>query len=397
MLMFSSKSPQETSLEDLAHTFSERSKESISKQALQERFNDGAVAFLESVLADQLSAQLSLVDKEAYSNFNRVRIKDSTRYSLPENLSTVYAGHGGNSGPAQISIQYEYDLITGKTLGLALTSANRNDQQDSKETLHNIEKGDLLIRDLGYTTQGYIKHVQQQGAYYLNRLNPRWVVLDPKGRPIKYAEVLKKLRKRSRSTFEISVSICIGSERIPSRLIASRVDQKTYEKRMLKIKKENTRRGYNLTEAYKTSAALNLFITNVPAEWLATDQVRHTYGLRWQIELVFKTWKSQLQINKVKAVKTQRFQCELIARLIWILLNWQLYRITQRCMTSKCSTWKFFKTTIRTADHLRRVLFENSPPCHWLQIIIPNANRKYRTEIKRGKQDYSQILLNLLA
>jgi hypothetical protein len=104
LLMFSNRSPQETSLEDLACNFSDRSNKCITKQAIQERFNDHAVAFIESVLADQLSTKLSLIDKETYSNFNRVRIKDSTRYALPENLGTTYTGHGGVSGPAQISI-----------------------------------------------------------------------------------------------------------------------------------------------------------------------------------------------------------------------------------------------------------------------------------------------------
>jgi len=395
--MFANRSQQETSLEDLACNFSDRSKESITKQAIQERFNDHAVAFLESVLIDQLSNQLPLVDKVTYGNFSRVRIKDSTRYGLPAALGSVYTGHGGRSGPAQISIQYEYDLITGKTLDLSLTSANRNDQQDSKETLYNIEKGDLLIRDLGYTTQGYIKYVQEKGAYYLNRFNPKWIALDQNGKPINYSNLLKKFKKNSRSLLEISVRICIGKELIPSRLVVSRVDQRTYEKRMHKIRNETKRRGYNVTEAYKTTAALNLFITNVPSQWLATDQVRNTYGLRWQIELIFKAWKSQLQINKVKAVRTQRFQCELMARLIWVLLNWQVYRIIQRCMTSKCSTWKFFKTAIRISEKLRQVLFENRPVAQWLELIIANPNRKYRTEIRQGKHDYSRILNNLLA
>jgi hypothetical protein len=395
--MFSSKSPQETSLEDLAYSFSDRSNKSITKQGIQERFNDHAVAFLQSVLADQLSNQLPLIDKKTYSNFNRIRIKDSTRYRLPENLETIYTGHGGGSGPAQISIQYEYDLMAGKALDLSFTGANRNDQQDSKETLHNIEKGDLLIRDLGYTTQGYVKHVQEKGAYYLNRLNPKWILLDQHRKPINFSKVLRKIKKNSRSLLEISVCIRIGKELFPSRLIVSRVDQKTYEKRLHRVNMENKRRGFNVSEAYKVTAALNLFITNVPSEWLATDQVRRTYGLRWQIELIFKTWKSHLQINKVKSVRTQRFQCELMARFIWILLNWQVYRITQRCMNSKCSIWKFFKNAFRTSDRLRQVLFENRPASHWLELIIPNAARKYRTEIKNGKHDYSQILNDLLA
>lgn len=394
--MFSGKSLQETSLEDLAVDFCDRSNKSITKQAIQQRFNDQAVTFLESVLADQLSNQLPTVDKQHYTHFNRVRIKDSTRYRVPKNLAEVYTGHGGDGGPAQISIQYEYDLISGKTIDLSLTAATRNDQRDSRETLHNIEKDDLLIRDLGYTTQGYIKHVQQTGAYYLNRLNPVWTVRDKHLAKINYANILKKFKRNSRVALEMNVIICIGKELFPSRLIASRVDQQTYEKRMRNTNKKSRRRGFKVLSSYKTTAALNLFITNVPSEWMTTDQVRNVYGLRWQVELIFKTWKSQLHINKVRSVKTQRFQCELLARFIWIMINWQAYRITQARMTKKCSTWKFFKRAIRVSHHLRKVLFEQHSINQWLKTILSNADQKYRTEIKRGKPDYSGVLTKLL-
>jgi hypothetical protein len=395
--MFSSKSLQETSLEDLAADFCDRSDEQITKQAIQQRFNDKAVAFLESILADQLANQLPQLDKMRYSNFNRVRIKDSTRYSVPKNLASVYAGHGGCGGPAQISIQYEYDLITGKTIDLSFTSAIRNDQRDSKETLHNIEKGDLLIRDLGYATQGYIKHIHQTGAYYLNRLNPMWIIKDRNLNKINYADILKKCKRNSGKNIEMSVMICIGKELFPSRLVVSRVDQQTYEKRMQKINKENKRRGYKVSESYKITAALNLFITNIPSEWITTDKVREVYGLRWQVELVFKTWKSQLQIDKIRTVKVQRFQCQLLARFIWIIMNWQAYRLTQTSMKNKCSMWKFFKTATKVSDQLRAVLFEQCTVINWLKTILSNADRRYRTEIKRGKPKYSDVLTNLLA
>lgn len=397
LLMFSGKAPQETSLEDLAVDFCDRSGKGITKQAIQQRFNGPAVAFLESVLADQLSNQLPTLDKQHCPHFNRVRIKDSTRYSVPKNMAEVYPGHGGGGGPAQISIQYEYDLITGKIHDLSLTGATRNDQRDSKETLYNIEKGDLLIRDLGYATQGYIKHIHQTGAYYLNRINPNWTVMDKQLKKIDYANILKKLKRKSLAILEMNVMIRIGKELVPSRLIVSRVDQKTYEKRMKNTNKPSKRRGNNVRASYKTTAALNIFITNIPSEWMTTDQVRNVYGLRWQIELIFKTWKSKLQINKVRSVRTQRFQCELMARFIWILINWQAYRIAQAQMTKKCSTWKFFKAAIRVSHQLREVLFEKNPINNWLKTILSNADQRYRTEIKRGKPDYTGILAALLA
>ena len=59
---------------------------------------------------------------------------------------------------------------------------------------------------------------------------------------------------------------------------------------------------------------------------LKAADIIQLYRLRWQIELVFKTWKSLLCIHKVKAVKKDRLECQLLARFIWILMNWKIFR-----------------------------------------------------------------------
>lgn len=403
MMMFANKPSSQLSLEDLANDFCEQQGIRISKQGIQERFNDYAVAFMNSLLKEQLSRQLpSLKKVETYKFFNRVRVKDSTRYTVPKEYASLYKGHGGISGAAQISIQYEYDLLSGKPIVLELTSACRNDQQDSKETLDNIEKGDLLIRDLAYAGQSYIKHVDNAGAYYLNRLNPKWTITDKDDKPIVFSKILNKLKKHSLPELELDVLIHIGKEQLASRLIVSRVDQETYKKRTKKAQIAAKSKGYELSDKFKTCAWLNLFITNIPKQWLATGQIKTTYSLRWQIELIFKVWKSQAQINKVKAMKVQRFQCQLMAKLLWVLLNWQALRVVQQWIEKnhedfKCSVWKFYKVAFRLSHLLRQVIQGDLPVGKWLKKIIHLAEKKYFTETKKGKTCTINIVNLLLA
>ena len=40
------------------------------------------------------------------------------------------------------------------------------------------------------------------------------------------------------------------------------------------------------------------------------------YKIRWQIELVFKTWKSIVSIHKIKSAKIERLMCEVYGKLI---------------------------------------------------------------------------------
>lgn len=403
--MFAGKPASELSLEDLVNDFCEQHGLSISKQALQERFNEFAVAFMSSLVKLQLSRQLPVLkNTDTYHHFNRVRIKDSTRYTVPKEYASIYKGQGGIGTSAQISIQYEYDLFSGVPIALELTSACRNDQQDSKETLGDIQKGDLLMRDLAYTSKGYIKHVTQQEAYYLNRLNPKWNLYDNCGKPVSLDKIHKQLKKHDIPYMEVKVYLEIDNQHFPTRLIVSRVNEQTYKRRIEKAQIAARSKGYNLSKRFKTCAALNLFITNVPKAWLGTSQIKKTYGLRWQIELTFKMWKSQAGINKIKAMKIERFQCQLLARFLWILLHGQVLRIIQKEVNKapqgkqfKCSIWKFYKVAFRLSGLLRQAMLGNQPISNWLSKILYNAENKFITETKKGRPSTFKVLRNLLA
>jgi len=54
---------------------------------------------------------------------------------------------------------------------------------------------------------------------------------------------------------------------------------------------------------------VNAYITNADQDILPTDLIRSIYSLRWQIEIIFKTWKSTFNLDKVKQMKIQRFDC----------------------------------------------------------------------------------------
>nr|AAD31481.1 unknown [Bacillus thuringiensis] len=49
-------------------------------------------------------------------------------------------------------------------------------------------------------------------------------------------------------------------------------------------------------------------------------QVHELYSLRWQIEIVFKTWKSLFDIDHCRTVKQERIECHLYGKLIAIFL-----------------------------------------------------------------------------
>ena len=53
----------------------------------------------------------------------------------------------------------------------------------------------------------------------------------------------------------------------------------------------------------KRLMGMNVYITNTSLEEVPTNYVHSLYSLRWQIEILFKTWKSFFGIDECKNIK----------------------------------------------------------------------------------------------
>jgi len=51
------------------------------------------------------------------------------------------------------------------------------------------------------------------------------------------------------------------------------------------------------------------------------EQIHLIYTMRWQVEIMFKIWKSLFKIHEVKKSGLERLQCFIYGRLIMILLT----------------------------------------------------------------------------
>lgn len=58
-----------------------------------------------------------------------------------------------------------------------------------------------------------------------------------------------------------------------------------------------------MKEKSKLLMGMNVYITNTSPEEVTNDYVHSHYSLRWQIEILFKTWKSFFEIDECKTIK----------------------------------------------------------------------------------------------
>lgn len=64
-----------------------------------------------------------------------------------------------------------------------------------------------------------------------------------------------------------------------------------------------------------------MLITNVPADRLTVREALVLARARWQIELLFKCWKSQRLIDAWRSQQPWRILCEVYAKLIGVLIQ----------------------------------------------------------------------------
>lgn len=111
---------------------------------------------------------------------------------------------------------------------------------------------------------------------------------------------------------------------MPVRVWVERVPDHVKEQRLDKLRKLAKSQKWNLSERRVMLCSYNLYVTNASEEQLPESLMRSLYGVRWQIELVFKSWKSVLEIDQVKPMSIFRFECMLYGRLILILISSKL-------------------------------------------------------------------------
>jgi len=96
--------------------------------------------------------------------------------------------------------------------------------------------------------------------------------------------------------------------------------------------------------------AWDIYLTNVPATVLSADAVLTITHYRWQIELLFKLWKSEGQLAAWRTQNPWRVLCEIYAKLIalifqhWFMLLGTWHRLdrspTQALRTSRHFAWQ---------------------------------------------------------
>lgn len=320
MLVFGYLANGEASLAQLSHAAA-ASGTRISRQGISKRFTPEAAMFMKRVLEHSVQQVIETepVAIEVLSRFKRVYLRDSSIVQLPEALSEIWSGFGGRTAStshAAVKLLVQYDLSQGRLEGPMLSAGRMHDLEASK-ALTELPKGALLLQDLGFFSLRVFATLQEQGVYWMSRYKSGTTILHLSGEAIDLVALLKQQGKQP-----LDMPVLAGQKKhLACRLVAIAVPEAVAEQRRQRLLAEAEDKQQSVSALSWALAAWTVYLTNVPETLLNWQEVMILTTCRWQIELIFKLWKSHTHIDESHSANPWQFLCELYAKLTAVLIQ----------------------------------------------------------------------------
>lgn len=307
----------------------------VSASALCQRFTPELADFFLELLrqATRLAIQPSSAQLPLLQRFTAVLIHDSTTVNLPAVLASVWPGCG--SGTASLKISACLELLSG-ALDLSFEPGKQHDN-DSPLLMRTPAKGSLVINDLGYFDLGRFAAWSLAEVFWITRVSAR-VNLTVGGEHLPLWRYLERLRQEG--AVRIEKWLTVGELGLTCRLIAIRCPAEVEARRRQKLYEKCGKRGKTPKQAALVLCGWTVFLTNVPQKKLTWREVWVTYRLRWQVELLFKRWKSLGGLGHSQGTKQWRLVVEVYAKLLGALLRQWLTMTTGQGWRLGCSLYK---------------------------------------------------------
>jgi Transposase DDE domain len=325
-LVFSLLRDPASTLDDLADFAEEHLGVSASPQAFDQRFGPAAAALMRGLFHAALdlcfnSAQAAPLP--VLRRFHGVYLRDATLVGLPARLAGLFPGHPGRGKGGQaasLKLVFEVEVAAGQLTG-ASALAGRDNEKAAVVASGPLPPGALLLEDLGFFSGDRLQESLSQGVYVLTRV-PAWTAFfDRSGRRL---DLVQLLRRAGGWQLEREVLI-LHDQKLAMRLLAVRLPPEQAQQRRQRARQEARRRGRKVSEKKLDLCEWNILLTNAPDELLSLWEAWELRRVRWQVELVFKAFKSAGGLDRTRSACPWRVLCELYAKLLaMVVQQWAL-------------------------------------------------------------------------
>lgn len=215
----------------------------------------------------------------------QVRLFDATNVKEPGRTGSLWRIHYSVQLPSLACDFFKITPTKGKGTGESFFQ-------------YSIKGGDYIIADRGYSTASGIHHAVSKKAHVMVRVNtsslPIW---DVQQRPVVLLEFLEPLKKPGAVK---SLKVLIPSRKgstVQGRLCVIRKSNAAIELAHKKIKTNASKKGTVIKPETLEYAKYVIVFSTYPEDRFSDLEILDWYRCRWQVELVFKRFKSIAQLG----------------------------------------------------------------------------------------------------
>jgi hypothetical protein len=214
-----------------------------------------------------------------------------------------------------------------------------------------IQENDYILADRGYSTASGIAYVVAKGAHVTVRVNTAALPLQTlEGAPF---ELLKKISciKNTHSLGSWSAIVYErGSKKVQGRICSIRKSEEAIAIAHKKLIRDASKKGNKLQPETLEYAKYVILFTTSPESNFSAEEVLEWYRLRWQVELVFKRFKSLAQLGHLPKYDDDSSKAWLYGKLLVALLAEKLADYA-----TFFSPWGYVLEQNAASKHLARI------------------------------------------
>jgi hypothetical protein len=261
-------------------------------QVAKPHFAAFARTMTERLISEMTLKVLGFAKGRAFAAFRHIVIQDGSSFAIHDGLREVFPGRFKVVKPAAVELHTTMDLLCDAPTTVVLTPDTTSEQGFLPEPTS--LRASLLLADRGYVDLHYLRRVQDEGGFFLIRakagMNPQVLeAFREDGNRLRSLRnkslqtIHAKLPKRQRA--EVQVRWHVDGAPLCLRLIIS----------------------WN-----RRTKSFCYFLTNLPSQGYPIEVICRAYKWRWQVELLFKEWKSYANLHAFDTANAA-----LVEGLIW--------------------------------------------------------------------------------
>lgn len=307
-------------IESMRQAYEKASGQSLVRSSFYARLSTQLAKLLRRLAQDAVEqvGGAARVPDGYLAGFRDLLALDATVLRLRDCLAGSYAACRTNHTKAAAKLHMVMSVAGGTPYKVKLTSERVHDTVPWKRVGQWV-RDRLLLFDLGYYSFHLFDRIDQNRGFFLSRLktnaNPRIVAANRKWRGRAVSVVGEKLQdvlpRLERQVLDVMVQV-------------------RFRRRVYRGKHTYKTRTFRVVAVYNADAKrYHCYMTNVPADRLAAEDITDVYRLRWQVELLFKSMRQHGGLGQLPSSKKAVVECMVWASVLAVMASQLTYRLVR--------------------------------------------------------------------